>query len=214
MLSDPAAAAWIAAGRPDVEAPPPVAGRCGRCGTDGPTVTSSRIISEKFTGFDAWPFGTRRLCVPCAWAYSRQPTTQPPLLITPTAVQEYRCGAELAVLLTEGPLSASQAVILPTAKRRHILPAAEWAHLATDGLVVPWDTADAALLTDLVWLRADVGATWPQLSLPAPPRQMLKTRGRDQWPRILAAWPALRRWRAVPPLWAAARILTNPPARP
>lgn len=212
MLSDPAAAAWIAAGRPDVEAPPPVAGRCGRCGTDGPTVTSSRIISEKFTGFDAWPFGSRRLCVPCAWAYSHQPTTQPPLFITPIGVQEYRSGAELAVLLTEGPLSTSQAVILPTAKRRHILPAAEWAHLATDGLVVPWDTADAALLTDLVWLRADVGATWPQLSLPAPPHQILKTRARDQWPRILTAWPALRRWRAVPPLWAAARILTNPPA--
>ena len=51
MISDPAAAAWVAAGRPAVDAPPPVDGRCGRCGEDGPTVTSARIISEKFTGF-------------------------------------------------------------------------------------------------------------------------------------------------------------------
>uniref|UniRef100_A0A5Q5BTF5 Uncharacterized protein n=2 Tax=unclassified Mycobacterium TaxID=2642494 RepID=A0A5Q5BTF5_MYCSS len=214
MLSDPAAAAWVAAGRPAVDAPAPVAGRCGRCGEDGPTVTSSRIISEKFTGFDAWPFGSRRLCVPCAWAYSRQPTTQPPLLITPTAVEEYSTGAELTELLAGGPLSSSRAVVLPTARRRHILPTAEWGHLATDGLVIPWDTAAAALLTDLAWLRASVGATWPQLSLPAPPHRLLQTLPRDQWPRILAAWPALQRWRIVPPLWAAARILTNPPAPP
>ncbi|MDY6870912.1 MAG: hypothetical protein SV966_10435, partial [Actinomycetota bacterium] len=113
MLTDPAAAAWVAAGRPAVDAPAPVAGRCGRCGEDGPTVTSSRIISEKFTGFDAWPFGSRRLCVPCAWAYSRQPTTQPPLLITPTAVEEYSTGAELTDLLAGGPLSSSRGGVRP-----------------------------------------------------------------------------------------------------
>src|SRR6185295_10995345 len=98
----PAAAAWVAAGRPAVDAPPPVDGRCGRCGEDGPTLTSARIISEKFTGFDAWPFGSRRLCVPCAWAYSRQPTSQPSLLITDTTVTEYSSGAALADMLTVG----------------------------------------------------------------------------------------------------------------
>jgi hypothetical protein len=70
-------------------------------------VTSARIISEKFTGFDAWPFGSRRLCVPCAWAYSRQPTTQPALLITTDAVTEYTDGATLANVLTVGELPST-----------------------------------------------------------------------------------------------------------
>ena len=211
MLSDPAAAAWVAAGRPAVDAPAPVDGRCGRCGEDGPTVTSARIISEKFTGFDAWPFGSRRLCVPCAWAYSRQPTTQPSLLITDTSVTEYSAGAELAAALTSAALTSTQAVVLPTARRRHILPTAEWGHLATDGLVVAWDIAAADRLTDLVWLRTTVGATWPQLNHSAPPSRLLSAQPADQWPRILAAWTSLQPWRAVPPLWAAARVLTNPP---
>lgn len=215
MLSDPAAAAWVAAGRPNVDAPAPVDGRCGRCGTDGPTVTSARIISEKFTGFDAWPFGSRRLCVSCAWAYDRQPTSQPSLLITTTTVTEYPAGAALGGVLAAGPLAMSQAVVLPTARRRHILPTAEWAHLATDGLVVAWDAAAAQRLTDLAWLRATVGATWPQLSRSAPPSKLLSAQPSDQWPRILTAWPALQPWRRVPPLWAAARVLTNPlPAAP
>lgn len=214
MLSDPAAAAWVAAGRPAVDTPAPVDGRCGRCGEDGPTVTSARIISEKFTGFDAWPFGSRRLCVPCAWAYSRQPTTQPALLITDTTVTEYSTGAALADVLTDGPLSVIQAVVLPTARRRHILPTAQWGHLATDGLVVPWDAAAATRLTDLAWLRTTVGATWPQLARSAPPPRLLRTQPAEHWPRILAAWAALQTWRTIPPLWAAARSLTNVPAPP
>jgi hypothetical protein len=214
MLSDPAAAAWVATGRPDVDAPPPVDGRCGRCGEDGPTVTSARIISEKFTGFDAWPFGSHRLCVPCAWAYTRQPTTQPALLITATTVTEYASAAALAYVLTDGPLSSTQAVVLPTARRRHILPTAQWGHLATDGLVVPWDAAAATRLTDLAWLRTTVGATWPQLSRPAPPSRMLSAQPAEHWPRILTAWTALQSWRVAPALWAAARVLTNPLAPP
>lgn len=214
MLSDPAAAAWVAAGRPAVDAPAPVDGRCGRCGQDGPTVTSSHIISEKFTGFDAWPFGSRRLCVPCAWAYTRQPTTQPSLLITTTAVTEYSAVAALAEVLTAGPLPNTQAVVLPTARRRHILPAAEWGHLATDGLVVAWDHTAATRLADLDWLRTTVGATWPQLNRPAPPSRLVSTQPTDRWSRILAAWEVLQAWRGVPPMWAAARLLTNPPARP
>lgn len=213
MLSDPAAAAWVAAGRPPVDAPAPVDGRCGRCGQDGPTVTSSRIISEKFTGFDAWPFGSRRLCVPCAWAYTRQPTTQPSLLITTTAVTEYSAIAALAEVLTAGPLSITQAVVLPTARRRHILPTAEWGHLATDGLVVTWDHTAATRLADLAWLRTTVGATWPQLNRSAPPSRLLSTQPADRWSRILTAWEVLQTWRGVPPMWAAARVLTAPPTR-
>jgi hypothetical protein len=213
MLSDPAAAAWVAAGRPDVDAPPPVEGRCGRCGADGPTVTSSRIISERFTAFDAWPYGSRRLCVACAWAYSRQPTTQPALLITTTEVTEYADGAGLATMLTAGALPNTHAVILPTTRRRHILPTAQWGHLATDGLVVRWDATAASRLADLAWLRTEMGATWPQLSRPAPPPRLLRAQPADRWAQILAAWSHLQPLRSAPPLWAATRILTNSPPR-
>ncbi len=211
MLSDPAATAWIFAGSPAVDAPEPVEGLCGRCGQNGPTVTSARIISEKFTGFDAWPFGSRRLCVPCAWAYSRQPTTQPCLLITDTAVTEYSMGSDLGAVLTLGPLSTTQAVVLPTARRRHILPTAEWGHVATDGLVTPWGTQAATRLTDLIWLRSELGATWPQVCRGAPPPALLKKLPGERWAGLLQAWEGLRPWRAIPPLWAAARVLTNPP---
>lgn len=209
MLSDPAAAAWVAAGQPTVDAPPPVAGRCARCGVDGPTVTSSRIISEKFTGFDAWPFGTRRLCVACAWAYSGQPREQSAMLITTTAVTKYSNGAELGPILTAGALPITHAAVVPASRRRHILPIAEWGHLATDGLAIAWDTAAAQRLTDLAWLRTTVGATWPQLADPAPPARLLTAQPADQWSRIVAAWSSLRIWRTVPALWDTVRILTN-----
>ena len=210
MLSDPAAAAWVAAGRPAVDAPAPVAGRCGRCGTDGPTVTSSRIISEKFTGFDAWPFGARRLCVACAWAYSHPPTAQPTLLITTTSLNEYSPSADLTPILTAGPLPNTHAAMVPTMRRRHILPTTQWGHLATDGLVVAWDAAAAQRLSDLQWLRITVGATWPQLGDPVPPAQLLTNQPTDRWPAILRAWAAIQPWRTIPPLWSAGRTLTHP----
>lgn len=209
MLSDPAAAAWVAAGRPAVDAPPPVAGRCGRCGEDGPTITSSRIISEKFTGFDAWPFGTRRLCVACAWAYSGQPREQTALLITTTTLTKYSNGAELAPILTAGALPTTHAAVVPSSRRRHILPITEWGHLATDGLAIAWDTTAAQRLTDLAWLRTTVGATWPKLADPVPPARLLAAQPADQWSRIVAAWASLQPWRTVPTLWDAVRILTN-----
>jgi hypothetical protein len=71
-------------------------------------VTSARIISEKFTGFDAWPFGSRRLCVPCAWAYSRQPTSQPALLITATTSTAYKAQTALKASSRPNITGASQ----------------------------------------------------------------------------------------------------------
>lgn len=229
MLSDPAAAAWVAAGRPDVEAPAPVPGRCGRCGTDGPTVLSSRIISEKFTGFDTWAFGSRKLCVPCAWSYSRPPTRQPAMLITTTHVTEYYDdGSALCHVLTAGSLTRAQAAVVPTggARRgRHILPTAEWGHLATDNFVMPWDAAAVQRLNDAAWLWSLLRALqqtttpalrpWKRLCDPAPPPALLTSRPRQQWEPILAAWSHLEPWRSTPPVWAAIRaLITKLPAAP
>lgn len=214
MLCDPAAAAWVAAGQPAVEAPATLQGRCGRCGGDDPTVASSRIVGEKFTGFETWPFGSRRLCTPCAWAYSQAPTTQPARTITTTTTTEHRDPAAMADLLTADALPPTHAVVVPTSRRRHILPTAEWGHLATDGLVVAWDIAAAARLADLRWLRTTVAPSWPQLGRAAPPSHVLTSQPPERWARILAAWTALQPWRSIPPLWAAARLLTNTPASP
>jgi hypothetical protein len=99
--------------------------------------------------------------------------------------------------------------VVPSSRRRHILPIAEWGHLATDGLAIMWDTAAAQRLADLAWLRTTVGATWPQLADPVPPARLLTAQPADQWSRIVAAWASLRIWRTVPALWDTVRILTN-----
>ncbi|MCV7286000.1 hypothetical protein H7J87_11730 [Mycolicibacterium wolinskyi] len=231
MLSDPAAAAWVVAGQPPVNAPAPIPGRCGRCGEDGPTVTSSHIISEKFTGFDAWPFGSRRLCVPCAWAYSRSPIVVPAMVITADTVTEYSEGAGLAPLLTAGALPNTHAVVLPSSRRRHVLATAEWGHLATDGLVTMWNATAAGRLADFALVRRAVTA-WVHahatdsmserqiamkidrtLMREMPPYPVLATQPRDSWTQFLDAWASLQPWRKVEPLWAAARTLTHTPTK-
>lgn len=218
MLSDPAAAAWAAAGCPAVAGPATIEGRCGRCGAEEPTVPSSRVVSEKFAAFDAWIYGLDRLCLACAWAYSRAPNTQPALHITTTTLTEYFDTTGLLGLLAAGPWPDDQAVVVPATRRQHILPTAQWAHLATDGFVTRWDAAAAQQLTDLAWLRDTLDAAkrktdraWTQLSMPAPPPWLLRAQPADQWPRILLAWQHLQPWRSLPQLWAAARRLTNPP---
>lgn len=216
MLSDPAAAAWIAAGRPAGDIPTSQDAPCGRCGDPCPTVPSSRVVREKFTDLDSWPYGTRRLCPACAWIYTRPPTTQNSLHIAtataPGTVYEHPQPHTLAGLLTAPDgLTHTDAVIVVVAKRRHLLPTAQWAHLATDGLVLRWDHAYAARLAELCWLRSTLAATWPQLTRPAPPTQLLKSQPADTWTKILTAWERLQPWRSTPPLWAAARVLTRTP---
>lgn len=214
MLSDPAAAAWVIAGRPPITAAPePVEGVCGRCGDRGPTVTTTRIFSEKFTGYEHWPYGKRRLCVPCAWAYSRRPTTALPMLITATTVTEYPDGRGLAPILRTAALPNTAAAVLPVRalrKHRYLLPTAQWGHLATDRIVVRWDSTAAERLTDMTWLRDDAGATMGQLDQPAPPAQLLTAQPSATWPRILSAWTQLQPWRDNPTLWLAAREITDP----
>ena len=226
MLADPAAAAWVVAGRPDVDAAGPTVRRCGRCGDTGPAVASSRIVSNRFTGFDAWPFGSDWLCTPCAWAYSRPPRSVPPTLITTTTVTEYPTRRGLDHVLTAGALAPTHAVLLPASYQRHILPTAQWGHLATDGLVVPWGADAAARLSDLLtlrplvtdWVRTAADDRRPRriplakrvdqvLHQPTPPFPLLNAQPRESWPRFVAAWSALQPWRPVPPLWTATQFL-------
>jgi hypothetical protein len=220
-LRDPAAAAWVLAGCPAIDAPAAIAGRCGRCGSEGRTVPSSRVVSEKFAAFDGWLYGLDRLCLGCAWAYGRAPNTQPALHITTTSVTEHVDSAELLGLLCAGPLADTVAVVVPATRRQHILPNAQWAHVATDGFVAAWDAGAAQRLTDVAWLRGMLAASgpgasgsWTRLSASVPPPWLLTGQPSGQWPRILDAWEQLTLWRSLPQLWAVARRLTNAPAAP
>lgn len=206
MLSDPAAAAWTAAGKPSP--PTTMAGKCGRCGSSGSTISSRSVVSAKFTAYTDWPFGDEGLCAACAWAYSRPPAKQPALHITFSAADEFSDRADLSGILRAGALPADEAVVLPTTRHRHVLATAQWGHLAVDGLVARWDSSAAGRLNSLIWLRG-AGATWTQLQRPAPPPQLLKAHRGALWPQILGAWSTLTSWRTIPPLWAAAKILTN-----
>ncbi|WP_237112557.1 hypothetical protein [Mycobacteroides abscessus] len=230
MFSDPAAAAWVAAGRPSVAATTKPGGVCGRCGTSAPTVPSSRIISEFFTGFEDWPYGLRRLCVPCAWAHSHPPAAGKPLVITTDSVTKYSAAYELTAILSAGPLPVDHSVIVPSPdpfRRRHILPAAQWGHLVTDGLLMHWDAMCAHRLTDVQqlrrltaqWLhgitdpgtRRSLGSSWSQLCRPTPHPDLLTSQPASDWDSILRAWTTLQPWRHLPPIWVLARSLTDPP---
>lgn len=192
-------------------------GRCGRCGTDGPTVPSSRVVSDKFAAFGSWPYGMDRLCVACAWTYSRPPNTQPALHITSTTCTEYIDSTQLLDLLCVGPLPHDHAVVVPATRRQHILPTAQWAHLATDGFLVRWDAGASQRLTDIARLRRLIevanpkAPAWTLLSKPAPPSWLFRGQPKQRWAEILDAWPRLHPWRSIPQLWAAARRLTNAP---
>lgn len=206
MLSDPAAAAWSIAGQPSLDATA-ATGQCGRCGSEAPCISSTQVVSERFSGIDTWPYGFRRLCVPCAWAYSRVPTTAPLLLITTSTVTEYPTGPALAEVLAAGPLPGTAAAVMPTTRRRHLLPAAQWGHLTVDGISVRWDHPAAHRLTDLLWLRRDLDIRWKDLSQPAPPYAALAGQPAQLWDRIVTGWNQLQPWRTVQPLWTAARLM-------
>lgn len=176
-------------------------------------MTSSRIISERFADFDTWPFGSRRLCVPCAWSYSHHLPTQPALFITTTATTEFVDAAGLGAVLSAGPLQTTEAAMMPGRHRRlrHVLPNMRWGHLSTDRLVIAWDAVAAQRLADQVWLRATIGATWAQLTAPAPPAPLITAQPPRLWPRVLSAWESLQTWRAIPALWIATKALSNQP---
>ncbi len=211
MLSDPAAAAWTSFGCPSIDAPEPVDGLCGRCGITGPSVPSSSVISEKFANFDSWPYGWRRLCVPCAWAYSRPLNSQLPMLITTTQVAEFPEGSGLFETLSS-PLPHDLAAVIPIRrlrKRRHVLPTAQWGHLAMDKLVLPWDRTAADRLVDLQWIRTVTSADFRQLTRAAPPIRFVTSLPPDQWDRMIDAWTNLQDWRDNPTVWAAAYEITG-----
>lgn len=213
VLDDPAAAAWAHAGQPGVPAPVQWAAEpCARCGIRGEgTVSSRRIISEQFTGYDSWPFGLRRLCVPCAWAYNvLAPRDRVVWTITPTRTVAHDRATELLPLLSAGRLPGNTAVVLSVQRNHFVLPHAAWGRLTVDRLTVDWTAHHAYLLGRVAWLRA-LGFSWVQLGEQLPPAGGLRRHPPARWVEIGDAWQQLRPWRGLPAMWAAARTVTAAP---
>lgn len=211
MIDDPAAAAWVHARRPQLPYPYRVdAEPCARCGAAVETVRSAEVISEQFTGFDAWPYGMRRLCTPCAWCYAAFPPAGAKrwMTITRERTTYHRSTSALAQRLAAGPLTSDVAVVLAVSARHSPLAGARWGRVQADTVSVPWTQSQADRLQAVRRLR-DAGATWPELDDRQPPRSLLSRYGPAQWITIAADWEQMDPWREIPTLWSMAKALTR-----
>lgn len=183
---------------------------CARCGDRGETVRSAEIISENFTGFDAWPYGLRRLCVPCAWAYSSAPPTARTILtITRDRTTQHRSPAAIGKRLRDGPLAGDAAIVLSVERNFHVLPHSQWGRVTFDRFTTDWDENAAHLLRRVRWLRS-VGCGPKQLLSPQPPQPFLRSLPVGSWLEVDQAWQELKSWRATPVFLFAAWNLTAP----
>ncbi|WP_238407199.1 MULTISPECIES: hypothetical protein [unclassified Mycolicibacterium] len=138
------------------------------------------------------------------------------MLISNTQISEFPDGSGLFEAL-RSPLPHDLAAVIPIRrlrKRRHVLPTAQWAHLAMDKLVLPWDRAAASRLVDLQWIRTVTSAGFRQLTRPAPPVRFVTSLPPDQWDRMIEAWTNLQNWRDNPTVWAAVYEISGPAPTP
>ena len=203
-------AAWAAAGRPRAGLAQ-TQGRCARCGQAGPVMATGAVLSGKFTAWDDWadPAGAG-LCQPCTWAYRTAAlrarptyvTADPPSLAHPTL-------AALAVLL-QAALPPAAAVAVPLKPgRKHVLPGARWATVATGDACLPWTSLDGVRLQAMLRLRVD-GFGSRMLAAPAPSFPVLRRLPAARQAGVLQDWAAVGPWRARPPWLDLALRLTAP----
>lgn len=173
------------------------------------------VVSNKFTGIADWadPRGSG-LCPACAWGYRTVELRRQMLLVdrahTAVAVLE---PAQLYELLSAPvDLRADQAVSLPLAGRKHVLPAAQWGRVCVDGTPIPWTAQDADRLTRVAALRA-AGVAAVRLTEDAPPWPVVRSADPAGRVEILEHWQALQPWRRRR-LWLDVAIAVTHPTRP
>lgn len=201
MTSDPVRAAWAAAGHP---APPPggrrSAGPCARCSTVDELETTSRVVSDRFTGWDSWadPSGTG-LCPACAWAYR-----EPQLRKSSIVVRRDPPGIEFVDLTglrkaLAAPVPAGVAVVATlNVGRKHVLPSAEFGRVCVDGVVISWSDEDVKRLAIMEELRR-AGVSYLALAEPAPPWKVIAALPAAGRARLLELWDRLDPWRQARP---------------
>lgn len=167
---------------------------CCRCGAHLEVTPLHRIVSAKFTGFDALGPGDG-LCQSCAWSFST-PARRLCLLITATTATVLDSPSLYDQLLH--PL-ASAAIVVPISGRKHVLPYAQWGTIRVDDINLTWRTRDTHRLHITAELRSR-GVPATTLNDPAPPTRWLTTQPPETWEPTQRQWRELDPWRNTPHL--------------
>lgn len=194
---DPLWVLWEAHGMPT---PAGVAfdheGSCARCGTSGAHARVKAVVSDKFTGWDAYTDAEDPLwCVACTWGH-----TDSALRTRPWVVGGGRAVAldseALAEELTR-PVPENVAVIVPVARQKHLLGFAEWGRVTTDDRVLQWKSEEVHCFDRLVSLRS---SGFPEKALfePVPRFERLARLGPGHMVSVVKAWERLSGWRRDP----------------
>lgn len=190
-------------------------GRCARCLTTAALTPVGLVVSNKFTGAADWadPQGSG-LCPACTWGYRTVELRRRMLLVDRTRVRARRLEpAQLySILRTPDDLGADQALSVPLAGRKHVLPAAQWGRVCVDGTPIPWTAQDADRLTRVAALRA-AGVAAARLGEDAPPWPVVRSADPAGRVEILEHWQALQPWRRRR-LWLDVAIAVTHPTRP
>lgn len=195
--------AWRASGSP-TPAGAMRQGVCARCGLDTLVTSTAGVVSDTFTGFDAWAHpGGPTMCAACAFAYTPRLRSSAHQITRDPGVLEALSRTEAGCVLSGGSLSPDVAVLVPLrAGRKHLLPDARWGCVRVDDATLGWSHQDAARLRSVARL---VAAGFPRgcLAEPAPPHRFLSRIPRQDWAGIFVAWDLISRWRTPASPWLA-----------
>lgn len=211
----PSTRLWVAAGSPVLGLGWEPADReagCAHCcsliAAGGLRVRVDRVISDKFTGWDAYPNvdGTPPLwCPACAWAF-REPTLRQQPCVASACGAQPRGGEtsepagvwdEVWVALMDPQWTQQWAVTVPVGRKKHLVPAARWGCVATDSGVLPWNGQDQRRLGVVAWLRG-LGFTETAIREPSPRFDPLIGLAEASRAEVLAVWGSLDPWREYP----------------
>ena len=197
---DPAVTAWHATGRPDPQVTVKGSGVCVRCSATGPCVPVGDVVSLKFSGWDRLvSSGPAVFCVACAWAHRLDGARTQPLLIRNGALTVLTPATLAGVL--DHPVGPDTAVTVPVGRRKHLLPAAAWGMVTTDGGSTPWTAVDAALARSVRELKS-LGVFMSSIQRQDPPPSSFAKVDGSNIGRALILWWSLGPWRDNPHLLA------------
>ncbi len=211
-VHDVARAAWAAHGSPVLAGLPWIdkGSWCARCGRGGVSVDASKVVSEKWAGWDSWRRSANaRLCAGCVWAYRAPGLRAGMFWVTQEPRFEIVTAGRVCELLRQ-PIPEDSAVVVPLRfNRKHVVPQAQWGTVRVDDVSLPWTRGDADRLAAVLRLRSD-GFGGRMLALTSPPWPVLSKIGLPRRAEVFADWHLLDRWRPAHPGFDLAVVLSRP----
>lgn len=184
-------------------------GRCARCGDSGPLTATTRVVSRNFTGLDSWvcPRG-QGLCPACGWLLGARALREQAHLVRASG-RLVECSLTKARAVLARPLGVDQAMVVPLHRaRKHVMPAAQWAHVTTEDGPLAWTASDAHRLHVTATLR-ERGVPGPRLGDPAPPWPVVAGASARERSLLLGWWAELDPWRRARPWLRLAVTVTS-----